>query len=114
MNNAFDFLNGYYTTHDEHARFASRHGSVEFLTTVRYIERYLSSGMKLLEIGAATGRYSHYFARRGYEVDAVELIPHNIERFRENTKDGENIRIFEGRFLRYRPPARTDVPPVHR
>lgn len=96
MNNTFDLLNGYYTAYDEEGRLASRHGSVEFLTTVRYIERYLRPGMKILEIGAATGRYSHYFARRGYEVDAVELIPHNIELFRENTQDGENVRIFEG------------------
>ena len=96
MNHAFDCLNGYYTAYDEHARLTSRHGSVEFLTTVRYVERYLKLGMKLLEIGAATGRYSHYFARNGYEVDAVELIPHNIELFRANTQDGETVRIFEG------------------
>ncbi len=96
MNTAFDYLNSYYSSRDEHERFASRHGSVEFLTTVRYIERYLAPGMKILEIGAASGRYSHYFARKGHEVDAVELIPHNIELFRANTEDGENVRIFEG------------------
>jgi len=96
MNTAFDYLNGYYSARDEHERFASRHGSVEFLTTVRYIGRYLEPGMKILEIGAASGRYSHYFARQGYEVDAVELIPHNIDLFRANTADGENVRIFEG------------------
>ena len=82
MNTAFDFLNSYYSARDEHERFASRHGSVEFLTTVRYIGQYLEPGMKILEIGAASGRYSHYFARQGYKVDAVELIPHNIRRVR--------------------------------
>ena len=96
MTNAFDCLNAYYSVYDEEGRLTSRHGSVEFLTTVRYIERYLEPGMKILEIGAATGRYSHYFARQGYEVDAVELIPHNIELFQENTQAGENVRIFEG------------------
>lgn len=96
MNTAFDYLNSYYSSRDEHQRFASRHGSVEFLTTIRYIERCLEPGMKILEIGAASGRYSHYFAQMGYEVDAVELIPRNIELFRENTADGENVRIFEG------------------
>ncbi len=96
MNTAFDYLNSYYSQRDEHQRFASRHGSVEFLTTIRYIERYLEPGMKILEIGAASGRYSHYFAQNGYEVDAVELIPRNIELFRANTEPGENVRIFEG------------------
>ncbi|MGN1345882.1 MAG: class I SAM-dependent methyltransferase [Eubacteriales bacterium] len=96
MNTAFEFLNNYYSTHDEHQRFASRHGSVEFLTTLRYLERYLTPGQTLLEIGAGSGRYSHYFAQNGYAVDAVELIPRNIERFRETTVPGENVRIFEG------------------
>ena len=38
--------------------------------------------MKILDIGAGTGIYSHHYARQGYEVDAVELIEHNIEKFR--------------------------------
>lgn len=97
MNNrAFDCLNAYYSVYDEQNRLASPHGSVEFLTTLRYVERYLAPGMTILEIGAGTGRYSHYFARAGYAVDAVELIPHNIEIFRANTEPGENVRVFEG------------------
>ena len=71
----FDYLNEYYNTHDEDVRLSPKRGQVEFLTTVRYIGKYLKAGMKILEIGAGTGRYSHYFARAGYVVDAVELIP---------------------------------------
>lgn len=33
----------------------------------------------MLEIGAGTGRYSHELACQGYEVNAVELVEHNIE-----------------------------------
>lgn len=69
---------------------------VEFLTTMRYIEKYLRPGMRILEIGAATGRYSHHFAQLGYQVDAVELVEHNIEIFQKNTKPGENITITQG------------------
>ena len=90
------FLNDYYTTHDEDARLASKHGSVEFLTTVHYIEKYLRTGMHILEIGAGTGRYSHYFARRGYEVDAVELMDCNIEVFRANTEPNEKVTVRQG------------------
>ncbi|NCA93374.1 methyltransferase domain-containing protein [bacterium] len=93
---AFEALNGYYGTHNEDARLTSRHGSIEFITTVRYIEKYLKTGMKILEIGAATGQYSHYFARNGFTVDAVELIPRNIELFKEKTEPGENIAVFQG------------------
>ena len=63
-------LTDYYSGYDEDGRLLSRHGSVEFLTTMRYIEKYLRPGMRILEIGAATGRYSHTLARRGYTVDA--------------------------------------------
>ena len=89
-------LKGYYEAHDEDARFLSRHGSVEYLTTVHYVEKYLSQGMRILEIGAGTGRYSHYFARCGYEVDAVELMECNIEVFRKNTQEGERISVQQG------------------
>ena len=69
-----EYLINYYQSHDEDGRLRTRRGSVEFLTTVHYVERYLKPGMKILEIGAGTGRYSHYFAQNGYEVDAVELV----------------------------------------
>ncbi len=94
--NSFDYLNSFYNAKNEDARLTSRHGSVEFLTTVRYIERYLHRGDRILEIGAGTGRYSHYFARAGYPVDAVELIPHNIEIFKQNTLPDEPVTITEG------------------
>ena len=89
-------LSKYYESYYEENRLNSRRGMVEYLTTLRYIEKYLRPGMRILEIGAATGRYSHYFAQRGYQVDAVELVEHNIEIFRKNTKPGENITITQG------------------
>lgn len=63
---------------------------------MRYIHRYLRDGMRILEIGAATGRYSHALAREGYPVDAVELVQSNIDRFRENTLPGEKVTITQG------------------
>jgi len=89
-------LSQHYRNYDEDNRLCSRYGMVEYLTTVRYIEKYLRPGMRILEIGAATGRYSHYFAQQGYHVDAVELVEHNIKLFQENTKPGENITITQG------------------
>ena len=93
---ALQALTKYYEGYDEDSRLNSRRGMVEYLTTLRYIEKYLRPGMRILEIGAATGRYSHYFAQQGYQVDAVELVEHNIEIFRKNTKPGENITITQG------------------
>ncbi|MGM9635015.1 MAG: class I SAM-dependent methyltransferase [Candidatus Avispirillum sp.] len=90
-----DYLTGYYEGHDENGRLASKHGAVEYLTTMKYVEKYLKPGMRVLEIGAATGRYSHALAQKGYRVDAVELIEHNIEIFKQNTHEGENITIMQ-------------------
>ena len=89
-------LKNYYESHDEHARFESQHGAVEFLTTVHYIEKYLKPGMTILEIGAGTGRYSHYFAQKGYTVEAVELMECNIETLMKNTQEGEMITVSQG------------------
>ena len=91
-----EILAQFYSNYDEEGRLLSRHGSVEYLTTMRYIEKYLRPGMRILEIGAATGRYSHALARMGYEVDAVELVQHNIDIFREKTQPGEHVTIRQG------------------
>ena len=45
-------LMNYYETHDEDGRLITRRGSVEFLTTVHYVEKYLRPDMRILEIGA--------------------------------------------------------------
>lgn len=89
-------LTDFYSNYDEDGRLLSRHGQVEFLTTMRYIEKYLFPGMRILEIGAATGRYSHTLARLGYRVDAVELVQHNIVIFNTLTQPGEDVTIRQG------------------
>lgn len=93
---ATDYVKDHYDNYNEDARLGCRHGQVEFLTTVRYVEKYLAPRARVLEIGAGTGRYSHYFARNGYTVDAVELVPRNIEIFRANTRPVERVTITEG------------------
>lgn len=89
-------LSEFYAAYDEDNRLRSKHGMVEYLTTMRYIEKYLRPGMRVLEVGAATGRYSHALARKGYQVDALELVQHNIEIFRKMTEPGEDVTVRQG------------------
>ena len=89
-------LKQYYESYDEQGRLDTGCGLVEFLTTMRYIDRYLKPGMRVLEIGAATGRYSHHIARMGFHVDAVELLEHNIDLFCSNTVAGEMVTVTQG------------------
>ncbi len=90
------YLYDFYNNYDEDGRLSSKHGSVEFLTTMRYIEKYIKPGDHVLEIGAGTGRYSHALACQGYDVQAIELVEHNIEVFRRNTKSTEKISVVQG------------------
>ena len=94
-----DPLAAYYNNYDENGRLTPKHGQVEFLTTMRFIKRYLTPGAKVIEIGAGTGRYSRAIADMGYSVEAVELFPHNIDIFKENLKPEQRINITQGNAL---------------
>lgn len=93
------YIIDFYNNYDEDSRLMLKHGTVEFLTTMRYIKKYIKHGDCVLEIGAGTGRYSHTLARQGYQVDAVELVEHNIEVFRQNTLPTEKIAVMQGNAL---------------
>lgn len=77
----------------------SKAARVEFLTTIRYIEKYLKPGDKILDIGAGAGEYSLYFARKGYEVSALELADANIAAFRRKLKPEDRIDLVQGNAL---------------
>lgn len=89
----------FYNNYDEDSRLDTRYGAIEFLTTMHYIRKYLQPGMRVMEIGAGTGRYSHALAQQGWQVDALELVPHNIEIFREHTLPGEPVTVTQGNAL---------------
>lgn len=74
----------------------SKAARVEFLTTTRYIERYLKPGARILDVGAGAGEYSLYFARKGYDVCALELSEHNIEAFRAKLTPEDSINLVQG------------------
>ena len=56
---------------------------LEYDLTWRYLNRYLPARGSVLEIGAATGRYTVELARRGYEVTAVDLSSELLEKCNE-------------------------------
>ena len=91
-NSVIDFYNNY----DEEGRLMRKSRMPEYLNTMKYIEKYLSPDAKIIEIGAGTGRYSLALAEMGYDVTAVELVPHNIEIMKKKVKSHHNIKIYEG------------------
>lgn len=92
-------LENYYANYDEEGRLTSKHGQVEYRTTMKYIHDSMGSGKKkILEVGAGTGRYSIALAKEGHEVDALEYTEHNLEIMDEKiAEDGiSNIRTHHG------------------
>ena len=72
---------------------------IEFITTTHYIDRYLKKGDRILEVGAGTGAYSLYYANKGYQVDAVELVQSNVNILKSKIKDNMNINAIQGNAL---------------
>ena len=68
----------YYNKFNEEKRLNSKHGQIEYLTALKYINEYLKPNDKIIDIGAGTGKYSKYFYDKGYDVTAVELVKHNL------------------------------------
>lgn len=94
-----ELISNYYGNYDEDGRLTHRHNSIEFLTTMRYIEKYLSSGVKILEVGAGTGRYSRTIADKGFDVEAVELVQQHVDIFQRQIDSMRNIRVQQGNAL---------------
>lgn len=74
-------LEKYYNKFNEDHRLQTRHGRVEFTTTMKFIHDYIPEGakVKILDVGAATGAYSIPLSREGHSVTAVELVKHNLD-----------------------------------
>ena len=90
-------LKTYYNQYEEENRFKkSNHNRLEFITTTKYIEKYLKKKDKILEVGAGPGAYSLYYAKRGYDVTAVELVEKNIEKLKQGIEKNMNIQVHQG------------------
>ena len=100
MDKVEEILENYYSQGKENNRLTEdKAHMVEFLTTIRYIDKYLKKGDRILDIGAGTGIYSLYYAEKGYKVDATELTNANIEEFKKNIKPEMDIKLEKGNAL---------------
>lgn len=113
-------LEKYYGKFNEDHRLETRHGKVEFATSMKFIheiinqieaERKLSESgsissqedknpskksIKILDVGAGTGRYSLALCREGFDVTAVEPVKRNLEVLRGKH---EKIKTWQGNAL---------------
>lgn len=99
-------LEEHYNKFNEEKRLNSRHGRVEFLVSMKYIHEYLNeiamnkcekSEIKILDIGAGTGRYSVPLSEEGYDVTAVELVKYNLGILKSK---GSTVKAYQGNALK--------------
>ena len=92
-----ELISGFYQQYDEDGRtMRTRHGQLEYCTTMHYVHRFATGQSKVLELGAGTGRYSIALAKEGVDVTAVELVEDNLAILKENGKGLKNLHAFRG------------------
>jgi ubiquinone/menaquinone biosynthesis C-methylase UbiE len=96
MQNEEKRISALYDIFDEGTRLSTKATQVEFLTTVKQIEKHLKPGMKILDIGAGTGEYSLYFANKEFEVTAVELVEKHVMQIKEKINPEMSLKVFRG------------------
>ena len=74
----------------------SRHGQMEYLTTLSCIDRYAPEPCDVLELGAGAGAYSLTLAREGYRVTALELVDKNVEMLRRKAEGVPTLTVLQG------------------
>lgn len=91
----------YYNKFNEEKRLDSRHGQVEYRISMKYIHEYIprdlaKEDVKILDIGAGTGKYSVALAKEGYDVTAVELVKYNLGILKSK---GSSVKAMQGNAL---------------
>lgn len=91
-----EIVKEFYNTYKEDERFAKQHRKVEFITNTTYIEKFAPKGCKVLDLGAGTGAYSIYLAKKGYRVDAVDISERNLELLNAVSEKIKNLSVRQG------------------
>ena len=69
----------YYESYDEGSRLErDNFHRIEFLTTMRYLEKTIPAHSSILDACAGAGAYSFALAQLGHSVTACDLVPKHI------------------------------------
>ncbi len=97
-----EIITYYATMYGEKDRFTrDRAHTIEYLTTLRYLERYLPHGCHVLDCCAGPGAYAFALAEMGYRVTAGDLVAEHVDMLNERNRDAGGIleRVYQGDVL---------------
>lgn len=79
-----DELEKYYNKFNEDKRLLSRHGQVEYFVAKFYIDKIIAGrkNLKILDVGAGTGRYSFVLSEEGHSVYAIDYVQKNVSQIK--------------------------------
>lgn len=89
----------YYELSDEENRLSKdKAHRVEFITTTYFIDNLIKRKhrpIKILDLGAGTGKYTYYYAKNGHSVTAVDLVPQHIDAISRKINQLQNAQTQE-------------------
>ncbi|MFO7828141.1 MAG: class I SAM-dependent methyltransferase, partial [Bacteroidales bacterium] len=81
----------YYNTHSFFEDKRLQENEFEIPLTLKYIERYLKPGAKILDIACGTGNYAEILLKKGYVLGLNDLSENNMKLTRQKIKDHPNV-----------------------
>ena len=102
-----DEIEKYYNKFNEDKRLLSRHGQVEFFVAMNYINDIIGNrkNLKILDVGAGTGRYSVILSEMGHDVTAIEYVNKNVSQIKMKSDkvvakqgDARNLKLKDNEF----------------
>jgi 2-polyprenyl-3-methyl-5-hydroxy-6-metoxy-1,4-benzoquinol methylase len=80
-------LVSYYKDQDEDARLKiDRAHNLEYLTTMKYLDKICKDHVTILDACAGTGAYCFSLAEKGHTVTAGDIVPANVDIIKEKQK----------------------------
>ena len=90
MNKILEF----YQEYDEESRLVKDNAhKIEFISTTKTLDLFIKPNSNILDIGAATGRYSFYYAQKNHNIWALDISPKHVGILKSKLNETKDVSI---------------------